>query len=226
MSGESGDGSDDRAAGSDEVVLGPATRLERIVVATGNRGKLVEIRAILAEAGHDVKLVAMTELGVESPVEDGDTFEANALIKARACAAATSLTAIADDSGLEVDALGGAPGIYSARYAGPDADDDANNAKLRAALTSHPGAARTARFVCAAATVTPEGAETVVRGEMPGRIVDSPRGTGGFGYDPLFVADATEDGRTNAELTPTEKDAISHRGAAFRALAAAFSSGG
>ncbi|MEX2549684.1 MAG: non-canonical purine NTP pyrophosphatase, partial [Nitriliruptoraceae bacterium] len=129
-------------------------------------------------------------------------------------------------SGLEVDALGGQPGIYSARYAGPDADDDANNAKLRASLAQHPGAARTARFVCAAAMVTPEGRETVVRGEMPGHIVDTPRGTGGFGYDPLFVADATDDERTNAELAPGEKDAISHRGAAFRALAAALSSGG
>jgi len=225
VSGHPGDRVDQPGAGPDEVVLGPATRLERVVVATGNRSKLAEIRAILAEAGHDLELVAMTELGVESPVEDGDTFEANALLKARACAVATGLTAIADDSGLEVDALGGAPGIHSARYAGPDADDDANNAKLRAALARHPGAARTARFVCAAATVTPEGAELVVRGEMPGRLVDSPRGDGGFGYDPLFVADATEDGRTNAELTPTEKDAVSHRGAAFRALAAALSSG-
>jgi len=223
VSGRRGDGGTD--VGADEVVLGPATRLERIAVATGNPGKLAEIRAILAEAGRDVELVAMTELGVESPVEDGDTFEANALVKARAGAAATGLTAIADDSGLEVDALGGAPGIHSARYAGPEADDDANNAKLRAALTRHPGAARTARFVCAAAIVTPEGAETVVRGEMLGRIVDSPRGDGGFGYDPLFIADATDDGRTNAELTAEEKDAISHRGAAFRALAAELNSG-
>jgi XTP/dITP diphosphohydrolase len=215
-----------RDQAAEEVVLGPATRRERIVVATGNRNKLAEIRAILAAAGHDVELVAMTELGVESPVEDGDTFAANALLKARACAAGTGLSAIADDSGLEVDALGGEPGIYSARYAGPDADDAANNARLRAALAGHPGAARTARFVCAAAFVTPEGAETVVRGDMPGRIVDTPRGAGGFGYDPLFVADATEDGRTNAELAPAEKDVISHRGAAFRALAAELSSGG
>lgn len=192
----------------------------RVVVATANPHKLAEIHAILRAAGIELDLVAMTELGVPSPVEDGETFEANALLKARACVVATGLPALADDSGLEVDALDGAPGIYSARYAGEDGDDDANNVKLLAAVADVPVTQRSARFVCAAAVVTPDGAEVAVRGEMPGRIVDERRGSHGFGYDPLFVADATGDGRTNGELPPQEKDAISHRGAAFRALAA------
>jgi XTP/dITP diphosphohydrolase len=161
----------------------------------------------------------MTALGVPSPVEDGETFEDNALLKARACVAATGLLAIADDSGIEVDALDGAPGVYSARYAGADGDDDANNAKLLAAIADVPAEQRTARFVCVAAAVSPDGTEVAVRGEMPGRVVGELRGDHGFGYDPLFVADATDDGRTNGELSSREKDAISHRGAAFRALA-------
>jgi XTP/dITP diphosphohydrolase len=188
----------------------------RVVVATGNPHKLAEIGRILE--GLDVQLVAMTELGVESPVEDGDTFEANALLKARACVDATGLPAIADDSGLEVDALGGDPGVWSARYAGEPTDDRANNAKLVAELADVPDERRTARFVCAAAIVHPDRREEVVRGTMEGRIVDTPRGQHGFGYDPHFVSDAAGDGRTNGQLRPDEKDAISHRGAAFRAL--------
>ncbi len=191
----------------------------RVVVATANQHKLREIRAILDEHGVEVELVAMSELGLDSPPEDGDTFEANALIKARACAQATGSVAIADDSGLAVDVLDGAPGVYSARYAGPEADDEANNAKLLAEVADVPADRRRARFVCAAAAVAPGGHELVVRGEMPGHLVDRPRGTNGFGYDPLFVAEATTDGRTNGELSPSEKDAISHRGAAFRGLA-------
>jgi XTP/dITP diphosphohydrolase len=190
----------------------------RVVVATGNAHKVDEIRAILAGAGLDLELVPMTEFGVPSPVEDGDTFEDNALLKARACVAVTGLPALADDSGLEVDALDGAPGVHSARYAGAPTDDAANNAKLLAALADLPAEAWTARFVCAAVLVTPDGDELVHRGTMPGRIV-APAGEGGFGYDPLFLADATTDGRTNAQLGPAEKDAISHRGVAFRELA-------
>ncbi len=193
--------------------------MTRVVVATGNAHKIEEIRAILADAGVDLELVPMTDLGVPVPVEDGDTFEANALLKARACVAATGSPALADVSGLEVAALDGAPGVLSARYAGEPTDDAANNAKLLAALTDVPAEARTARFVCAAALVTPDGVEVVHRGTMEGRLV-APAGDGGFGYDPLFLADATPDGRTNAQLTPAEKDAISHRGAAFGALAA------
>jgi XTP/dITP diphosphohydrolase len=196
-----------------------AHRGRRVVVATANAHKLAEIQAILC-AGHlEVELVSMADYGVASPVEDGDTFEANALIKARACVAATGLPSLADDSGLEVDALGGAPGVYSARYAGEGASDADNNAKLLAELAEVPAERRTGRFVCAAAIVTADGREHLVRGTMDGVIVDAPRGTQGFGYDPLFLADATDDGRTNGELAPAEKDAISHRGAAFRALA-------
>lgn len=194
-------------------------RPPRVVVATANAHKLVEIRAILAAHGVDVELVPMTELGVPSPPEDGGSFEANALIKARACTAATGLVALADDSGLVVDVLDGDPGVDSAYYAGPEADDEANNAKLLAALADVPASQRSARFVCVAVAVAPDGLEVVVRGEMPGHVVDAGRGQHGFGYDPLFVADATSDGRTNGELSPAEKDAISHRGAAFRALA-------
>jgi XTP/dITP diphosphohydrolase len=190
----------------------------RVVVATGNQHKLGEIRAILA--GLDVELVSMRAFDVAEPVEDGDTFEANALIKARACAAATGLPALADDSGLEVDALDGAPGVRSARYAGVPGDDTANNSKLLAALVDVPAERRSGRFVCAAAIVLPDGREQVVRGTMEGRVVTAPRGGAGFGYDPLFVSDAAGDGRTNAELSAEEKDAISHRGVAFRALRA------
>ncbi|MEX0836349.1 MAG: RdgB/HAM1 family non-canonical purine NTP pyrophosphatase, partial [Nitriliruptor sp.] len=196
----------------------------RIVGATGNAHKLAEIERLLAEAipaGADgaLELVAMTDLDVPTPVEDGDTFEANALLKARACVAATGLPAIADDSGIEVDALGGAPGVRSARYAGGDATDADNNTKLVDALGATPPEQRTGRFVCAAALVTVEGEEITRRGTMEGRVVDGPRGTNGFGYDPYFVADATADGRTNGELSAEEKDAISHRGAAFSSLA-------
>lgn len=190
--------------------------MTRVVVATGNPHKLAEIRAILA--GLDVELESMRAFGIPEPVEDGDTFEANALIKARACADATGRPALADDSGLEVDVLGGAPGVYSARYAGVPGDDAANNAKLVAALEGVPPERRSARFVCAAALVLPDGREQVVRGIMEGHVVDEPRGTNGFGYDPHFVSDAAGDGRTNGELAAEEKDAISHRGAAFRAL--------
>jgi XTP/dITP diphosphohydrolase len=195
----------------------------RLVVATGNAHKLEEITRLLAAVAPEIgrgglELVAMTDLGVPSPVEDGATFEANALIKARACVAATGCPALADDSGLEVDALDGAPGVRSARYAGEDASDGDNNAALLAALTAVPEDRRTARFVCVAAMVTVDGREVTRRGTMEGRVVDVPRGDQGFGYDPLFVADATTDGRTNGELSPAEKDAISHRGAAFCAL--------
>jgi XTP/dITP diphosphohydrolase len=195
-----------------------STGQRRIVVATGNAHKLEEIRAILADRGLvGVELVSMREFDVPSPVEDGATFEANALIKARACAEVTGLPSLADDSGLVVDALGGAPGVYSARYAGEPSDDAANNAKLVAELAGVPLVQRTARFVCAAALVSPQGLEQTVRGTMEGSIVDDPRGPNGFGYDPHFVPSAA-DGRTSAELAPPEKDAISHRGDAFRRL--------
>jgi XTP/dITP diphosphohydrolase len=197
----------------------------RLVVATGNPHKVEEItrllgRVVPAVASGELELVAMTELALASPVEDGDTFEDNARIKARACAEATGWPAIADDSGIEVDALGGAPGVRSARYAGEDADDADNNAALVAALQAS-GAPPpwTARFVCAATLVTADGREVTHRGTMEGHVVAEARGQQGFGYDPHFVADATAGGRTNGELSAEEKDAISHRAAAFRALA-------
>lgn len=186
----------------------------RFVLATGNRKKLVELERILE--GLDVELVAMGDLGLPSPPEDGDTFEDNALIKARAACSATGLPALADDSGLEVDALGGAPGVHSARYAGEETDDLANNERLITELGRIPEQDRTARFVCVAALVTPDGTERTERGVMTGRIIDEPRGTRGFGYDPHFVAEGET--RTNAELSPEEKDARSHRGQAFRAI--------
>lgn len=188
----------------------------QVVVATGNRHKLAEIAAILA--GLPVRLTSMDAFDLPAPVEDGATFADNAAIKARACLKATGLPAIADDSGLEVDALDGAPGVHSARYAGTPADDARNNAKLLAALATVPPGRRTARFVCVAALALPDGRVELAEGHMAGQIVHAPRGVNGFGYDPLFVADAVADGRTNGELAPAEKDAFSHRGAAFRRL--------
>lgn len=191
----------------------------RIVVATGNPGKLAELDRILD--GLPVELVPMSELGLDSPVEDGDTFEANALLKARAASQATGLAALADDSGLQVDALDGAPGVRSARYAADDPatdgdDDGANSRRLVRELQGVPEADRTARFVCVAALAAPDGREWTERGTMEGRIIDEPRGTAGFGYDPHFVAEGET--RSNAELSPAEKNARSHRGAAFRAM--------
>lgn len=196
--------------------------MTRVVVATANAHKLAEIARLVDADALGIALVPMTELGVPSPVEDGATFADNALIKARACVAATGLPAIADDSGITVDALGGAPGVRSARFAGEDADDAANNLLLLVRLAADGAdtpARRRAAFVCAAALALPDGSTYVEHGRMEGSVVDAPRGEHGFGYDPLFVADASADGRTNGELAPAEKDAISHRAAALAALA-------
>lgn len=193
----------------------------RVVLASHNVGKLRELQRILAAAVPGLAEEAVvSSAGIDLPdvVEDQVTFEGNALLKARAAAAATGLPAVADDSGLAVDVLGGAPGILSARWSGRHGDDAANNALLLAQLADIPERHRGARFVCAAAWATPDGQEIVERGEMPGRLLTAPRGEGGFGYDPLFLPDG--ESRTSAELDPAEKDAISHRGRAFRALAA------
>ncbi|MEN0129565.1 MAG: RdgB/HAM1 family non-canonical purine NTP pyrophosphatase [Brevundimonas sp.] len=192
----------------------------RLVLATHNAHKVGELRAILAPvlpdlAGEDV--VGARDVGAPEPVEDGVTFEANALIKARALAAFTGLPAVADDSGLAVDVLGGAPGIFSARWAGRHGDDPANLALLLAQLSDIAEPHRGARFVCAAALVTPDGFEHVETGALIGTLAHEPRGAGGFGYDPALVP--LGESRTCAELTPAEKNAISHRGQAFRALA-------
>ena len=190
-----------------------------VVIATRNRGKLRELIPLLA--GLDLELKTIDELAPAAELrEDGVTFEENALAKARQAAHATGLPAIADDSGLEVDALEGAPGVYSARYAGPGADDARNNAKLLDALRGVPAARRAARFRCVATFVDPaRGIELVRDGACAGEILEAPRGTDGFGYDPLFLVPAI--GRTMAELPLDEKNRLSHRAAAFRALAAA-----
>lgn len=212
--------------------------IRTLVVATGNPHKVEEIAHILA--GEGVRVLSLNDVpggqAVPEPVEDGETFEANARLKALHYARALNLppghACLADDSGLEVDALGGAPGVRSARYAGVGATrqerDAANNAKLLDALRGVPPERRTARFVCAVCVAgRPEEKSerrsptpTVLfeaRGEFPGVIADAPRGVNGFGYDPLLLL---PDGRTSAELSPAEKNARSHRGAAVRAVAA------
>jgi XTP/dITP diphosphohydrolase len=190
----------------------------RVVLATRNQHKVVEVRRILADAALDVDLVGLDAFPDAPDVaETGLTFEENALLKARAISRATGLPAIADDSGLAVEVLGDMPGIFSARWAGNHGDDAANLQLLLAQLSDVADPDRAAAFVCAAALAMPDGTEDVVRGELRGRIITAPRGSNGFGYDPVFVPDGET--RTTAELEPKEKDAISHRGVAFRALA-------
>ena len=187
-----------------------------LVAATGNPGKLVELERLLVGIGWEV--VAQSALGVESPPEDGLTFVENAIIKARHAAARSGRPALADDSGLVVDALGGAPGVRSARYAGEGSDDAANNEKLVRELAGVPPAERTARFECAVVWMrnSYDPVPLIARGTWAGRVLEAPRGTNGFGYDPLFLD--PEVGRTAAELSPERKDALSHRGKALRAL--------
>lgn len=186
-----------------------------IVVATGNMHKLTEIDAILSKVLPSVRFVALGQLGdFEDPEENGTTFLENAIIKAQAAVEATGLAAIADDSGLVVDALDGEPGVYSARYAGVHGDDDANNAKLLANLDGVADADRTARFMSVIALIDAEGFVLTGTGACEGMIGHEGRGEFGFGYDPLFLPLDTP-GKTMAELTPDEKNAISHR---FHAL--------
>jgi XTP/dITP diphosphohydrolase len=198
-------------------------RRPQLLVATHSAHKLAELRELLQlERG---ELVGLDELGVaDEPDETGETFETNARIKARFGARRTGLSTLADDSGIEVDALGGAPGVRTRRFAGPDATDDDNNTKLLAALRDVPTERRGARYVCVLALALPQpGAGDrdaipfrVVRGTTRGRIATEPRGTGGFGYDPILQPQGLD--RSCAELSPEEKNAISHRGQAFRAL--------
>lgn len=188
-------------------------RPPRIVLATGNAHKVAELSAILGPLLPGTELLRFEG---PSPVEDGDTFEANALIKGRAAHEATGLPAIADDSGIVVDALGGDPGVRSARYAGTGRDEDNRRLLLERLGTAGD---RAARFVCAAVLVT-SGGETVRTAMWEGSILPADRGAGGFGYDPVFLP-ADGGGRSAAELTAEEKNAISHRGRAFRALAEA-----
>ncbi len=191
-----------------------------IVVATGNMHKLVEIEAILSRVLTDVRFVALGQLGdFDDPEETGTTFLENALIKAEAAVEQTGFPAIADDSGLVVDALDGEPGVYSARYAGVHGDDAANNAKLLANMEGVADADRTARFVSVVALIDADGLVTYGEGTCEGTVGYEERGEFGFGYDPLFLPDDTP-GKTMAELTPDEKNAISHRFHALQALAA------
>lgn len=195
-------------------------RMKTVVIASNNAHKAREIAEALDFSGWEFG--TLRDLGIESdPAEDADTFLGNARIKAQAAREASGGKAVlADDSGLEVDALDGAPGVYSARYAGEDASDADNNAKLLAALAQVPDEARTARFVCTLVFLDEDGAETVARGTIEGRIGREERGENGFGYDPLFLPDVFDDGRTLAEALPQEKNPVSHRGGALRQLRA------
>ncbi len=188
----------------------------KLVVASHNRHKLGELRQMAA--GLPLELVPLGEIAPGFEIEeDGATFEDNASKKARETAARTGLAALADDSGLEVDALGGEPGVRSARFSGMPCDDGRNNALLIERLASVPADRRTARYVAVIALARPGGPVELARGTCEGRIARSPRGQGGFGYDPYFTL---PDGRHMAELTPEEKNRISHRGAAFAAVRA------
>jgi len=192
--------------------------MRKVVLATGNAGKLAEMRAILA--GRDLEVIPQGEFGVTPPVEDGATFIANALIKARHAAAHTGLPAIADDSGLEVDALGGRPGLHSARYAGPAAAVRDNNELLLAELAGIADGRRSARYRCAMVFVrdAADPLPVITEAAWEGRIGRESCGAGGFGFDPLFIVEG--DSRTAAEMSAEEKNRVSHRGQALLALAA------
>ncbi|MGY1719133.1 RdgB/HAM1 family non-canonical purine NTP pyrophosphatase [Blastococcus sp. SYSU DS0552] len=189
----------------------------RLLLATRNAGKLAELQRLLASAVPGIEVVGLRDVQEypEAP-ETGATFAENALLKAREAVRYTGLPAVADDSGLAVDALNGMPGVLSARWSGRHGDDDANTALLLGQLADVPDERRGAAFVCAAALVTPDGAERVLEREWRGRVIREKRGSNGFGYDPVFVPEGLE--LTSAELEPAEKDARSHRGQAFVAL--------
>ena len=192
--------------------------MNRIIFATGNQGKMREIKAIMADTGAEV--LSMKEAGISADInENGSTFEENALIKAKGVAAVlhdSVSIVLADDSGLEIDALGGEPGIYSARYLGEDTDYNVKNADLIRRLSGVPDEERTARFVCAIAAVLPDGREFTVRAVIEGQIGYEQRGEGGFGYDPIFYV--PEFGKTTAEMTAEEKNRVSHRGKALERM--------
>ncbi|EOI3467404.1 XTP/dITP diphosphatase [Cronobacter turicensis] len=197
--------------------------MQKVVLATGNAGKVRELASLLQEFGLDV--VAQTELGVESAEETGLTFIENAILKARHAAQVTGFAAIADDSGLSVDALGGAPGIYSARYAGSDASDQENLEKLLVALHDVPDEQRQAQFHCVLVYMrhAEDPTPLAFHGVWSGVITRAPAGQGGFGYDPIFFVPSL--GKTAAELTREEKSAISHRGQALKLLLEAMRNG-
>ncbi len=184
--------------------------MSTFVIATHNPGKLKELQRILAPLNIEAVTAELDEVE-----ETGTTFRENAFLKAEAACRQTGMPAVADDSGLMVDALDGAPGVYSARYAGPDASDEDRINKLLANIKDIPKEKRTAKFASAVCCVFPDGRRIDVQGECPGTIAFEPQGTGGFGYDPIFLVD----GKSFSELSAAEKDAVSHRGRALRALA-------
>ena len=189
----------------------------QIVLASNNAHKTEEFRRYFRESGLPIEIITMREAGFDAEIaEDADTFEGNAYLKAKAVCDVTGMCAIADDSGLEVDALGGAPGVYSARYCGRHGDDDANNQKLLKELADVPDEKRTARFVSAICAVRPDGEHITVRGTAEGRILREKRGAGTFGYDPLFYYEPLA--KTFAELDGSVKNSISHRGNALALL--------
>lgn len=191
--------------------------MTKLVLATRNAAKLDELRRIVA-AVSTVELIGLADVPAYDEVpETGETFADNALLKAREAVRHTGLPAVADDSGLTVAALNGMPGVLSARWAGGHGDDVANLRLVLDQVRDIPDERRDAAFVCAAALVTPDGIERVVHGQVEGMLLREPRGNGGFGYDPIFVPHGET--RTTAEMSPAEKDAISHRGKAFRELA-------
>ncbi len=193
--------------------------MSEVFLASRNAKKLAEMDRILAPLVTGVRVLGLDDVATyDEPVEDEPTFEGNALLKARAGLAATGLPTLADDSGLCVDALNGMPGVLSARWSGPPKDDARNNRLLLDQLADVPDERRAAHFACAVAFCHPDGTELVVEGRMDGRVLREVRGTGGFGYDVLFAAVEHPD-VTTAELTPADKDAISHRGRALRQLA-------
>ena len=199
-----------------EYVGGAVPARARVVLATRNAHKIAELSRILGDAGVGVTLAGLDEFpGAPEVPETGLTFADNSLLKARAIASFTGLPAIADDSGLAVDALHGMPGVFSARWSGKHGDDQANLDLVLGQLADVEQ--RGAQFVCVAALVAPGGQERTVTGVLHGSLARAQRGSNGFGYDPIFVPDGEQ--RTTAEMTPEEKDAISHRGRAFRALA-------
>ena len=197
--------------------------MTRVFLASRNAKKLEEMQRILRQHAPHIEVIGLDDVpAYDEPVEDQPTFEGNALLKARAGLAATGLPTLADDSGLCVDALNGMPGVLSARWAGPPKDDHRNNELLLAQLADVPDERRGAHFACAVAFCQGPGREIVVHGEMHGRVIRELRGSGGFGYDVLFVAaEHTDAGTTSAELPAEEKDRISHRGRALREIAPA-----
>jgi XTP/dITP diphosphohydrolase len=202
----------------EQVAEQPGAERARLVLATANSHKLLELTRILAGGRVDVDLVGLGEFpGAPDVRETGTTFAENALLKARAIAEFTGLPAVADDSGLCVDALNGMPGVLSARWSGRHGDDEANLWLVLGQLADVPDDQRGAHFACTAALVLPSGREHISEGTVRGRLIHQPRGTNGFGYDPIFVPDSAE--LTTAEMSSADKDRISHRGKALRALA-------